>query len=964
MNPQQLQQLWAPAVGDLEQPGLDPTTTYRSPSLVRLREQSISRPKQHQRASFFDEDDDYIDLTVTDVQAEDDYVLIEQIAHGGMGVIYRARQSQLRREIVLKKSHAKPGIQERFLSEAMVTASLSHPNIPPVYDLVTIKDGIALAMKYIDGVSWRALLHPRTPEEQERASSCDLEFHLDVLLKVCDAISYAHAKGYAHNDLKPENIMVGQFGEVFVMDWGLALDVRDEPHPPLDAPHCRTIDGEVFGTPSYMAPELAEGKGTHIGPWTDVYLLGAILYEILMGRPPHRGMSMMEVLLNASASEPKSYNPDTPKQLQLICDKATLRSPSGRYVDVASFQAALRGYLKHRESMLIAEKAASRLRACHEAMGYQLAAYDQTQSHTRVRGALRGDRNELYLGFADAVSGFVQAQLLWEGNEEARHGEVQARLAFSRAALKHGDVGVAEAQMAALSHTSPEAQTLSIELEVFSRERIRERQQQHFQTRALWGGLAVFLLALLIAVGLLFDQRSKAQKQANFARSKLFELHQLADSKRLLDYENEARHLWPALPEKLPQFKRWLSKSKTLVAQLQGHNATLASLRQKGTQLDGKWHFKRRTLQWQHDTLARLVKQLRHFQDHTIPRIQERLRMAQQLTAGATSAHQRAWQEAIQAIANPKTNPIYKGLKLTPQLGLLPIGKDLRSGLWEFAHIQSGTPPTRDKKGTLQRTKGMGIVMVLLPGGTFAMGATRQRKAHYDPNAKPDEAPLRQVGLAPFFLAKYELTQQQWTRFADDNPSALRAGKTLGKHQIDVLHPVENMSWQQASQVVARMDLTLPTEAQWEYAARAGTNTSWYTGNQRTRLMNHANLADRDSLKGNLIGNWRAERWLRDGYVTHAPVGSYRPNPWGLHDMVGNVWEWCLDRYGPYTLPVLSETGQRVTQQKGPWQIRGGSFQTMAIDARSSARHAIFSPSYRSHDLGVRPARSLQLPPK
>jgi formylglycine-generating enzyme required for sulfatase activity/serine/threonine protein kinase len=966
MNEELLQQLWQTTVGDLGQQ-LDPSVTYRSPAWEKKREVSFGGqgPGMYRGGTsperFFEDDiDDTFDRTVTEIpgEAEPPYRLHEIIARGGMGLIYRASQTHLEREIALKKAHPQPGIQERFLSEAVVTAHLDHPNIVPVYDLVHLENGTALAMKLIGGMSWKSLLHPQTQEEQERAQHCDFEFHLDVLLKVCDAMAYAHNKGLCHNDLKPENVMVGEFGEVFVMDWGLALDFRPSPTHPHLAPHCSSVDGEVFGTPSYIAPELAEGAGHQIGPWTDVYLLGATLYELIMGKGPHQGNSMMEILLNASISAPPPFSPNVPTYLQVLCCKAMAKHPQHRYQTISDFRDALRGYLKHRESMLITETAKQRFQQCKASMNQQIAAYDTTQSRTRVLNSLKQDRNQLYIDFADAVSGFVQAQVLWKQNIEAKQGEHNARLDFAQAALRHGDLGLAEAQLASLDNSSPEVISLLVELEGTSRERSQARRHARWQRRALWLGGAALLLGFMVVILLLNHERSLARQNASLAGQRIAALHRLADHRRLRDYKSQARHLWPALPEQSSQMKRWLDKAKTLLARTKTHQQALQMLRKQGRSFEGKWHFKTPSQQWQHDTLVRLLSALQTFKNTTYQNVQWRLHLAETIKLQSITRQKNQWMRAIKSIGDPVKSPVYRGLQLKPQLGIVPIGRDPQSGLWEFVHVASGHIPTRDKTGKLRLTPNTGIILVLLPGGTFSMGRNvpTNRTTTYHAN----EHPVHKVTLAPFFLAKHELTQAQWTIFSEKTPSQLRPKQRLGQHLVTNTHPVESVSWEQAQSIVARMDLILPTEAQWEYAARANTSGKWFFGNRTQQLARFANLADKSVLQAPQLGIGLFEMGWRDTYAGHAPVAAFRPNPWGLYGMIGNVSEWCLDTYAPYTQPTTPSTGERQAKQASQMRvIRGGNFRSTG--AMSYLRHRIVRlANFRSDSIGLRPARPIK----
>jgi serine/threonine protein kinase/formylglycine-generating enzyme required for sulfatase activity len=273
-------------------------------------------------------------------------------ARGGLGQVSIAIDEELRREVALKEiveRHADdPTCRARFVHEAEVTGGLEHPGIVAVYGLGYHPDGRPYyAMRLIRGESLREAidkLDKDTAPGSDSRRSTGLRRLLGRFVDACDAIAYAHSRGVLHRDIKPDNIMLGPFGETLVVDWGMAKVVgRDAPPPrPEEGPRpsdpergeAPTLPGSAVGTPAYMSPEQAAGRLDQLGPASDVYNLGATLYHILTGRPPLADGSPVDILAKVRSGDippPRSVFPKVPRSLEAVCRKAMALRPEDRY---------------------------------------------------------------------------------------------------------------------------------------------------------------------------------------------------------------------------------------------------------------------------------------------------------------------------------------------------------------------------------------------------------------------------------------------------------------------------------------------------------------------------------------------------------------------------------------------------------------------------------------------------------
>ena len=355
-----------------------------------------------------------------------DYKLIDKLGSGSFGVVYRALQVPLDRSVAIKilRPLSKAGesegessrqrrefeegrIREGFLREAQFTGKLEHPNIVPIHDigLLAGKDDSErpfYVMKEIKGISWQDVIKEKTRDE-----------NMDIFERVVDAIGFAHSNNILHCDLKPENVMLGEFGEVLVVDWGQAIDVtRPETFRP-------------GGSPAYCSPEMAsywcnvnsdnstaEAAKREIGPRSDVYLLGAILFQIVTGKPPHFGLpgeTAADVMFRASKNEIRKYDEfqgDELLQIALEC----LRLESRREIaTVAQLKDALKSYESRRQSIELRDRAFQLLEEARDASDYDT--------------------------YQKAKFGFEESLELWPENPTAQQGLEQTRLSCATLAL-------------------------------------------------------------------------------------------------------------------------------------------------------------------------------------------------------------------------------------------------------------------------------------------------------------------------------------------------------------------------------------------------------------------------------------------------------------------------------------------------------------------------------------------------
>ncbi|MCB2155949.1 tetratricopeptide repeat protein [bacterium] len=405
------------------------------------------------------------------------YRLRRVIGIGGIGEVWEATQPSLGRVIAVKRlrgdiyeggatfGRTPHMFEHAFRQEALTTGSLEHPNIVPVYDFGLDSDGRPLlAMKLVRGEPWDQMI----AVDFESLDVMDfLARHIPTLIDVGNAVAYAHSRGIVHRDIKPSQVMVGEFGEVVLMDWGLAVRfIFDESEP-------KTRDGEELwpsrmipttatasnpsGTPAYMAPEQTEKDATSIGPWTDVYLMGGALYALLTGSPPHRAETSADAFALARMGiieRPEDRAPDrtVPKELADLCMQAMAKDPQDRIASAKEFVAALQDFLT----------GANRR---HESIALMRRVVDRLQ-----------EIEDDYHALADALNQLERALFLWDGNTEAATWRQHVLAAYARAAIGSKDLRLARVQAERLDETDERARLLE-EIAVLEAEQRRAEER-------------------------------------------------------------------------------------------------------------------------------------------------------------------------------------------------------------------------------------------------------------------------------------------------------------------------------------------------------------------------------------------------------------------------------------------------------------------------------------------------------
>ena len=798
------------------------------------------------------------------------YRPIRVLGRGGMGEVVLAEQREpVRRTVAVKRIRREawtPEVRARFEFERQALALLGHDGIAKIFDAGTTVGGDPyFVMEYVDGAPISKYCD---------AHRLSIRARVGLVLQACDALAHAHQRGVLHRDLKPSNLLVDgdpSAPRLKVIDFGLAKSIGASEVPSPDL----TLTGQILGTPEYMSPEQAGGADREVDTLTDVYGLGAILYELAAGVPPHaigREKGLLALLREIQDGTPKP-----PSARVLALGKA------------ADQDARSRG-------CATAERLASELRGDLDWI---------------VLKAINKDKDQRYASVAELGADLRR----YRANEPVLAGPAST----------------------------------SYRIKKFVR-----------RNRASVISGAAILTVLLVAspvVAYSFGKASLAEARFDVMGDRAW-LAQLQDDAQ--------KRLWPVTPELIPALQSWLKKAKWLLARLPEHERALAeAIAEARSSVTS--HRATNPGDYADEVvksgLQKLVEELKRFGEgfegnfscspRRIASVEKRLEWAQLVAKVTLVDAAGAWNAAISSIGDPKASPHYQGLAMKPLIGFVPLGKDSRSGLWEFRMVTPfGKPPRIESDGHLALEKDSDLVFVLVPGGSisYEYGLGRLKE-------------VGQVDLDPFLIGKHEISQGQWALLTGERHSQLRSVSPAdGVHEPD-LHPVEQVSFEEGEAVLGYFGLTVPTEAQWVHSARGGTQSPYWPSLDGMTLEGYVNVADQSAAR--LQARYEKPLFegkaapFDDGYPLTAPVDTLKPNPFGLHHMLGNVWEFCADP-GASSPPTAVRPGDGLRSHDNVRDhvVRGGSCRGPLERAKVEARLSC-PPDGRNAAFGLRAVRRI-----
>jgi formylglycine-generating enzyme required for sulfatase activity len=949
-----------------------------------------------------------------------DYEILDELGRGGMGVVYRARQKSLKRVVALKMilagSHASPLSLARFRREAEAVARLNHPNVVGVHEIGEHDGKPYLSLEYIEGGSLAARLdgNPIRP----RAAA-------ELACTLAETVHFAHERGIVHRDLKPANILLTRDGKLKLTDFGLAKMIADD--------DIKTHSEALLGTPNYMAPEQAISSHHDVGPATDVYAIGVILYQLLTGQCPFRGATMLETLEQVRLRDPlppRKLQPGVPRDLETICLVCLAKEPARRYPTAKALAEDLGRFLADEP----------------------IVARPTPWWERFVKWSRRNPAAALAIGMAVSLGILVVAAgvwLRWQYQKSQAVALVQA--------IQSADIANVPKLVADLERyrfwANPRLRALVNKPNVDPTRELRVRlalldsdpKQAEFLAERLLDCSAAEFPVLCEAIQpfatrfvptfqavLDNDQEpTRSRFHAGLALARFgpdgadwsdahleFLVNELLRSSR--DYQRDLRgYLAPLAHRLVPILERKFRAPRVRTAERLAAADALADLARAQPHLLARLTCEADSEQYEAllDSLRRvdqpldetraILRQILHAKppadaDEETRRLHGIRRAGAAITLWHLSAP-----HASAALAEDGTDPeamtqfihrirdhgisgdsvldhfnSHAGVR-ERYMGLLALGEFDRDEInlarreafrhqllvWHAndpsAAIHSACAwllrrwghhddalkaeskpippdPTGVREWFVEKIGDDCLTFVILPPGRFIMGSPPDEKRRQDNERRRHVTLTRRVAISD-----REVTAEQYARSLGKSPTSAPQAPAVRVNWYDAVAycdwlseraglAKESRCYERGRPEVFRPErggYRLPTEAEWEYACRAGALTRFHFGADRELLRHYG-------------------RHLEDG---PASVAQLRPNLFGLFDMHGNVWEWCQDAYRDFledsTDPVaLAAQGNRVA--------RGGGWDRSAWHCRSAYRHSP-TPDYRAAYNGFRVARTL-----
>jgi serine/threonine protein kinase/formylglycine-generating enzyme required for sulfatase activity len=849
------------------------------------------------------------------------YKLLRILGQGAMGTVYLAEDTQLQRQVALKtpqfEKDPTPELLERFYREARAAACLRHPNTCPVHDVGQIDGTHYITMAYIEGHPLSAFVGPDKPQPERQV--------LIVVRKLAQALQEAHEHGIVHRDLKPSNIIIDTRNEPVIMDFGLARRVRSNDNIKL------TQDGMLIGTPAYMSPEQVDGEPGKVGPATDQYSLGVILYELLTGTLPFRGSitGVLGQILTKEVPPPSQFRPDLDPRIEAVCLRMLAKNPAERFGSLEAVAEELATILR-----------APRTKPRGDDPARSGTHASQSEHHAAVRRA-----GELH----PATSGVLRPSKPLTPNDLASLEE----LAHKCIARHDYD------QVVQIVEHIPEEQRTAPLTSMLERARSKADEiafliceideAVRFENRATAIRKARELLAIKPghhrALEVLEQSAEPEQEEEQEEQEEVAPVHRTHHSTKRS--RRESWIPWAALAFGLAVFAL-VSGGIFVYLNRSANSQDAAEQSEPQDVIEPQVAKKNPEVARQHAapneaavasvaaTKKGPVPAARP--DPTIVRGDSPPSITNNADPGlphAASPSAAAPAKADASMADTDGKPDSFPVLVAP---------------FDEATAKKAQQDWSERLETpVDVTDSAGIVLRLVAPGEFQMGTNDPHREE-----EKDAKPAHRVRITrPFYLAIHEVTRGQFAQFVtatrfktkaetDSWGSRPTKSDTWSRREHarfawhhpgfpqDDSHPVVDVTWDDAQEFcnwLSRKEgkrYRLPREAEWEYAARAGTTGVYGPGDNREDLPRIANVVDAAATAK--FPAWKEAVTTSDGFVYTSPVGTFPPNHFGLYDTLGNAMEWCEDWYdenyyagSPQNDPLGPTRGkQRVA--------RGGSF--------------------------------------